>query len=796
MRFHDTRNEPFRPLCLLGLLLFVSIMMPRLAKAQDEPLLLEVVINGHSTEKIGEFTMRNGRLMAHTDELRDLGLRLPNALFGKKPAKGSPQPNPLVELSKVPGLTWRIDQKSQQLYLTVEVGRLLPTELHIGPGEEQGGRRVIESGTGMTLNYDVLSSFAGGQNGVSGSLDARAFSPWGVFSSNWLGYAGGTSAGTGSNTAIRLDSTYEYADVNTLRRYSVGDFITGGLSWTRPIHLTGVQVRSDFSMRPDLITFPLPSIKGTAAVPSTLDVLSNGNQVLAQQIAPGPFEIPQLPVITGAGNISMSVTNALGQQVTLTQSFYANASMLAPRLQTFAVQTGVVRLNWGSVSNDYGKIAGSAIYRRGLTPKFTIEGSLEGTPGAVAAGVGGLLQVGNLGVVNFSIASSTGAGHAGEQFSLGFQRIGRVFSVGGSTEISSKNFADVAALNSSPVPKTQINANTGLSTRRFGTFGVAYGQLNQESYTPVSAAATPAQLSRVLSANYSIQIHRLAFYANEFRNYVSTGNSNGFQAGITIPLRRRTSVNVSGGSDGSAQVQVQKSASVIGEWGYQGYVAAGGSSNHEFGQVQYKSPWDLVTAGVDLSSGQTTVRLENQGAFSWIDRGFFPSNTIYDSFAIVDTGSMAHVHVLQENREVGKTNSAGKLLVPDMRSFDVNHIAIVSTDIPMDATIDNSSKTVRPRDLSGVIVNFPIKISHGALLRLVDEAGVPLPVGTVAKLRATRIAVPVGYDGDAYVQDLSPHNDVDAELPDGQRCSVSFDYHPTPGDIPVVGPLPCRGPRP
>ena len=50
--------------------------------------------------------------------------------------------------------------------------------------------------------------------------------------------------------------------------------------------------------------------------------------------------------------------------------------------------------------------------------------------------------------------------------------------MGGSTEISSKNFADVAALNGSPVPKTQINANTGLSTRRFGTFGVAYGQLN------------------------------------------------------------------------------------------------------------------------------------------------------------------------------------------------------------------------------------------------------------------------------------------------------------------------------
>ena len=85
----------------------------------------------------------------------------------------------------------------------------------------------------------------------------------------------------------------------------------------------------------------------------------------------------------------MTVTNALGQQVTLTQPFYASSTMLAPGLQTFAVQSGLVRRNWGAVSNDYGKIAAAAIYRRGLTPNFTVEGSVEGTPGTFMAGVGG-----------------------------------------------------------------------------------------------------------------------------------------------------------------------------------------------------------------------------------------------------------------------------------------------------------------------------------------------------------------------------------------------------------------------
>ena len=111
-------------------------------------------------------------------------------------------------------------------------------------------------------------------------------------------------------------------------------------------------------MRPDLVTFPMPSITGSAAVPSTVNVLADGNLVVSSQVAAGPFEIPQLPVVSGAGTISMTMTNAMGQQVTVTQPFYASSALLAPGLQTFAAQAGLVRRNWGAASNDYGKMAG------------------------------------------------------------------------------------------------------------------------------------------------------------------------------------------------------------------------------------------------------------------------------------------------------------------------------------------------------------------------------------------------------------------------------------------------------
>ena len=287
----------------------------------------------------------------------------------------------------------------------------------------------------------------------------------------------------------------------------------------------------------------------------------------------------------------------------------------------------------------------------------------------------------------------------------------------------------------------------------------------------------------------------MSIYATEFRDFTSSGNTNGLQVGLTIPFGRRSSVGVSGASDGSAQAQVQRSAALIGEWGYQAYVSAP-KSTREFAQVQYKSPWALLTAGVDHNDAETTLRMETQGAVSFVDRGLFPSNTVYDSFAVVDTSPMTHVHVLQENRDAGKTNSAGRLLVPDMRAFDLNHIAIDPADIPPDATITITTREVRPQDRSGVVVRFPMKISHGAILRLVDANGVAVPLGSIATLRATGVAVPVGYDGEAYVEDLNAHNKVEVEGPDGRRCSVAFDYQPVPGEIPAIGPLHCEEQRP
>jgi outer membrane usher protein len=763
----------------------------------DQTLLLAVTVNDHPTNEIGRFVLRHGGLYAAPGELSDLGFRVPSSAV----APGQS----LVPLAGLPDVAYRLDQATQTLYVTAGVASLLPTVL--GSWTQYKSKVRVESGTGATLNYDIIGTATGDRRYGSGLFDARAFFPWGVFSSGFLVFAGDADSAHRGRSAIRLDTTYVYSDPNALRRYRLGDFITGFLSWTRPVRLGGAQISSDFSLRPDLITFPLPSVAGSVAVPSTVDVLVNGNHVLTTPVQPGPFQIPQLPVITGAGTVNLTVTNALGQQVTTEMPFYAAPNLLAPGLQTWSLEVGATRRNWGVISNDYGRFALSATWRRGLSDKLTLEGHVEATSGMFMGGVGIVRTLANFAVANVAVAGSGGNGHSGAQVAVGLQRTTRWLSFGFSTIVATRYFRDIATVEGDPVVRLQVGANIGVNLGRFGSIGVAYVgvkrsapsnfRLGSAGPPPLEPAEPlpilPLERSHIVSASYSKQFARVSAFVTGFHDFVHH-DGNGVFLGATIPIGRRASAQFSAQSESgthSAQVQATQSVQTIGDWGYRALLSGDGQV-HGFAELSYKAGWALLTAGLDRNGGQTTAQGELRGAVSVADHGLFLSNWIDDSFAIVDTNGVGGVMVRQENRDVGRTDADGKRLVPDLRSFEQNRIAIEPLDVPPDVTVPYTQRLVRPQDRSGITIRFALKRSSSALLRLTDETGRPLPVGSAATLASTGKAVPVGYDGAAYLLDLLPHNEIRVELPDGRRCAASFDYRVTSGQIPTIGPVVCR----
>src|SRR6185312_248111 len=228
------------------------------AQTGRRDLYLETFVNDAATGLIGHFVERgDGRLATEPKELREIGLLPQTAAIA---ADG------LVDLDRLSGVTYRLDAPAQAIHFTAaesgRVPRVFDAQKMRQREPDEHVAPAAKSANGAVLNYllfgatesDSANAFGFGprQNSLSAALDGRLFGELGVLSQSGIVQ----TAPDAEYRSVRLDTTWSYADPQSLMTYRSGDLISGGLTWTRPVRLGGVQVQRSFSLRPDLITMP------------------------------------------------------------------------------------------------------------------------------------------------------------------------------------------------------------------------------------------------------------------------------------------------------------------------------------------------------------------------------------------------------------------------------------------------------------------------------------------------------------------------------------------------------------
>ena len=411
--------------------------------------------------------------------------------------------NTRIALTTLPGVSCRVDENSQTIYVTAAFGALKPNEL--GPPESVASSLPVRSSIGAVINYNLAGTYAEHRLFGDAFFDGRLFSPWAVAESS---FTASNVRGLQAAPVIRLDSAVTASYTATLTQYQLGDLISSGLDWSRPVRMGGFQISTNFGIRPDLTTFPVPTIAGEVAVPSSIDVLVNGVQELSQPTPAGPFEIRQLPVVTGAGDVAVVVRNAAGQQTIQTLQFYGSRQLVAPGLNDFSAELGVVRLNYGMRSNDYRAPAGSASLRRGLTKWLTLQGHVEASAGGgsyeglkIAAGgmAGGGVVLGlGFGIISGDIAVSRFGRHSGGLAAVGVERVAPHVSVSVSVQATAGAFRDIAALYGDTVPSLQARAVLGLS---WSNTGLVWHSLHRTAPLRIACPGKSAESRRRADGN-------------------------------------------------------------------------------------------------------------------------------------------------------------------------------------------------------------------------------------------------------------------------------------------------------
>jgi outer membrane usher protein len=681
-----------------------------------------------------------------------------------------------------PGLGYTLDPSR----LTLEIQATAPwfTRNRVDGGAH-ARTAPPEASPGAFFNYDVNVGHSGSDTFSSGLFEIGAFNGWGVAISDFLVRHGGANLDEG---LVRLQTTWTLDLPEQRASLRVGDAVGFPGGWGRAVRFGGVQWATNFATQPGFITFPLPSLNGETALPSTLELYVNGMRRMSSEVPPGPFSIPDLPTITGQGEVQLVVRDLLGREQIITDRFYASTRLLRTGLHEFSYEVGSEREAFGLESFDYGDAFAAGTHRVGLSDTFTLEARGEARSGQYTAGVGGALLLGRFGVLHGALAGSHGERGEGGLLRLGFEHSSRHLGLGFNLQLASEEFTQLGLREDELPPRTIGQAWLSLPLQRAGSLSFSYTLRDER---PAETWPDRGRFES-LGASYQVSLGDIGYLSVSVNRVQAEEDDTLVAVHFTRPLGTRTtssaSASFSGGSDQLA-LQVQRSLPVGTGFGYRARAGlldqerfdAGLSAQNDYGTLQ-------IDAG--YADDATGLRASASGGLALLGGDVHLARRMDSSFAVVQVGDFEGVRVYADNQHVATTDENGRALLPRLRAYEENPLRIEVGDLPIDAKVGQVDRQAVPYFRSGLVVNFDVSRSRNAVFRLLRADGTPVPAGSmIAAPGGERF--PVGYDGQAFVTGLDTGAALEARW-NGTVCAFELILPEGEDPMPDLGVITCR----
>lgn len=743
--------------------------MASYSEKQEYELYLSLSVNGNTPAGTVLVKVINGHYWVSSSLLRQAHIPLKTDSV-------------LSDVSILPEVKVEYDQAGQTLKLQVPDSWLPEQHIDSTPGQDY---LAPISSPGLLISYDSYSLDAsGGSKTTSTFAETRVFGAAGILSNSAVIRQNWSSTGYDRQGYMRYDTAWKYSDTEQMVSYQLGDVVSNALTWSSSVRLGGLRVSRNFSVRPDLVTYPLLNLSGSAAVPSSVDLFINGYKASSTQINGGPYTLTNVPYISGAGEATVVTTDALGRQVSTSVPFYVSNTLLRPGLSDFDFSIGALRNNYGIENADYGAGAVSAIYRYGLSQWLTFSVHTEDREGLTNAGVGSDIGVGNWGTLSLSASASQGEG-TGSQITSGYSYYGGRWGINLQHIQRSANFNNLSTWDSATSLSNRSDQATLSLTpwgKTLGSFSVGYFDIKAEDSSRTRLLNLSWSHSLWKNSNLNLSINH-DLEANTFASMMQ----------IIIPFDSLGTVQLSGqrASSGQWSESLSYGRSAPGDGGI-GWNLAHSISGDDYAQADltWVNSKSTLSGGYYGSGSAHNSWFEGSGSIALMDNSLFFSRKINDAFIVVSTGGYSGIEVNYENRKVGVTDSQGHLLIPWASAWYPGKVTLDTLPLPADTEAPVVEKRIAVREGSGVLVDFPVSRVRSATISFVNRQGQPLPVGTLVEETTSHQKSLVGYDGVVWFSHLNRQNELTVNTENG-RCIQHFTL---PEETPVpqkMGPVSC-----
>ena len=760
-------------------------------------LFLNISINSNPSEDLFSVKQsKDGKLYIRSGDLKTLRVKMDEHIPDSQ----------WVCINELKGIQFKYLENEQSLNLQV------PASMLTGYSVELSGQQTTSSGllkmkplNAAILNYSLYHTITNDESIFSGSAEGIFNSALGNFSSGVL-YNGSNETSYSHEKWVRLESKWQYVDPEKVRIYTLGDFISNSSDWGSSVRLAGFQWSSAYTQRGDIVTSALPQFSGSAALPSTLDLYVNQQKIYSGLVPSGPFDIKQLPFISG-NEVTLVTTDATGQQSITKKPYYFSSKILAKGINEFSVDVGVPRYNYGLYSNDYDDATfASGAIRYGYSNSLTLSGGVEAsTDGLSNVGTGFAKNLFGVGVINADLAASQYKDENGYSALVGLEgRISKNISFNTSYRKVFDNYFDLARVSqirylkdnqitSEPQNYLSYSAladeiiRAGINYNFYAGYGVYVGY-NQIKYSDNSYKLLSANLSGSLNKNWG-------FYSSAYKDY-----ENHKDYGIYFALRytpsTRTNAITSVSSD-SGRLTYRQEVFVLSEpkinsFGWGGYVERDQDAHTNNASIygSYRARAAYLTGRYNRIGDNDQVALSATGSLVAAAGRIFAANEIGDGYAVV-TNAGPQSQIINGGINLGTTDKSGRFLIPSLMPYRENHIYLDPSYLPLNWNVKSTDQKTVVGYRQGTLVDFGAHQVVSGLVRIVDKNNMPLLPGYSVRINGQQDAV-VGYDGEVFVPNLLRQNKLEVDLLDHGSCQVNFTYNSNQYSTKKLGPYICQ----
>ena len=724
--------------------------------------LLEVTINGEPQKSwsLVEVTP-DGVPWVRRRDLQTWGIRL---------APESPvarlADDALTRLNDIPGVQGTVDRPRSLLQVQVQPALLETHVIRAGITAP----RPTPSPLAAFVNYDLGAAQSGGPAFLRAATETGVvYGAW-VARSSWL-----TTSAAGTTSNLRLDSNVTADDPAGRTSLQWGDTFARLGSNGESVRIGGVSWGTDFSVTPSFITVPLPTVSNVSGTTGAVDLYVNGARTQQLNVPGGPFIIAQVPVTTGAGELTVVTHDLLGRTQTTTQSYYVSPQMLRAGLSSWDVQLGSKRLDYGFASDRYAGWIAAGGERFGLTDRLTAQWRLEADDTGAAASTQWLALTPDDSLITLGPYCSAAGGHAGCSFDAGYEHDRRLMGYGLDFNYATPGFAPIAAAERTIAPRWQLVAHAQASVARNMSFAVGNSWREFDSGAHSLAWNVSAAKTFLGAGQIDLSVNRIS----------GAVRSSSVVLTYTQAIGRRSvgaEAYTNDGSRGTA-VTLQQNAPAGNGYGYQ-LRASRDTVTGAQAAAQWNGDSVMISGLAQHQGDHGSVNADVAGAALWVGDDLLLARHLDQSFAIVHAAGLGGSAVYLNEQPVSHVDARGEAVIPGLRPYEANKVALDLATLPLALDVSQQTFDVIPYRRGGAVVDFAVALSATVRLTLAD--GTPVPAGARISTGG-RATLPVGADGLATVKGVAGENVLEIRWSEGRcRASLALPVEDDPGRSDVV----------